>query len=158
MGIVPQKNSAEKEWSLFFQKHRLMPLVKYCLDKNLLSSKHENQFHDLYDKLPSIFNIEEPSLLHGDLWSGNFMCNQYSEAVLIDPAVYFGHRSADLAMTTLFGGFDRSFYEAYHYHFPFPDNYQQQWDVCTLYPLLIHLLLFGKSYLHQIEETLIVYQ
>ena len=82
------------------------------------------------------------------------MCNQNFMPVLIDPAVYFGHRSVDLAMTTLFGGFDKSFYEAYHYHYPFPANYKMQWSVCNLYPLLIHLLLFGKSYLSQIEHTL----
>jgi fructosamine-3-kinase len=57
-------------------------------------------------------------------------------------------------MTTLFGGFDKSFYEAYHYHFPFPDNYPDQWKVCNLYPLLIHLFLFGRAYLHQVEEVL----
>jgi fructosamine-3-kinase len=60
----------------------------------------------------------------------------------------------DLAMTTLFGGFERSFYESYDYHFPFPKNYRDQWDVCNLYPLLIHLNLFGAGYLGKIERTL----
>jgi fructosamine-3-kinase len=82
------------------------------------------------------------------------MCNQAGEPVLIDPAVYYGHRSMDLAMTTLFGGFGQRFYDAYNYHFPFPANYKQQWQVCNLYPLLIHLYLFGGSYLPQIERTL----
>jgi fructosamine-3-kinase len=82
------------------------------------------------------------------------MCDQDSEPVLIDPAVYFGHRSMDLGMTTLFGGFDKSFYEAYSYHFPFPNNYSEQWDICNLYPLLIHLNLFGVGYLGQIERIL----
>jgi fructosamine-3-kinase len=77
---------------------------------------------------------------------------------LIDPAVYFGHRSVDLGMTNLFGGFDQSFYEAYHYHFPLPNNYKEQWEVCNLYPLLVHLLIFGKSYLHQIDEILKKYE
>ena len=74
--------------------------------------------------------------------------------MLIDPAVYFGHRSMDLAMTTLFGGFDKIFYESYNYHFKFPENYREQWDICNLYPLLVHLNLFGLSYLDQIESTL----
>ena len=82
------------------------------------------------------------------------MCNEKSEPVLIDPAVYFGHRSMDLAMTTLFGGFDKIFYESYEYHFPFPKNYREQWEICNLYPLLIHLNLFGSGYLGQIERTL----
>ena len=82
------------------------------------------------------------------------MCSKQGRPVFIDPAVYFGHRSIDLAMSTLFGGFDKSFYEAYHYQVPFPDNHLEQWKVCNLYPLLIHLFLFGKSYLSQIEQTL----
>ena len=82
------------------------------------------------------------------------MCNENSLTVLIDPAVYFGHRSMDIAMTTLFGGFDKLFYESYNYHFPFPGNYNEQWEVCNLYPLLIHLNLFGGSYLGQIEKIL----
>jgi fructosamine-3-kinase len=82
------------------------------------------------------------------------MCNDQHEPVLIDPAVYFGHPSVDLAMSTLFGGFDKSFYESYNYYSAFPPNHKEQWQACNLYPLLIHLYLFGKSYLHQIEETL----
>lgn len=74
--------------------------------------------------------------------------------MLIDPAVYFGHRSMDLAMTTLFGGFEPSFYEAYAYHFPFPANYREQWEIGNLYPLLIHLNLFGKSYVGNILHTI----
>ena len=82
------------------------------------------------------------------------MCSKMQQPVLIDPAVYFGHRSIDLGMTTLFGGFEKSFYEAYHYHYPLPPNYKEQWAVSNLYPLLIHLLLFGKTYLSSIENTL----
>ena len=76
------------------------------------------------------------------------------QPVLIDPAVYFGHRSMDLGMTTLFGGFDKLFYESYNYNFAFPDNHHEQWEICNLYPLLIHLNLFGSGYLGQIENTL----
>ncbi len=82
------------------------------------------------------------------------MCNDQSSPVLIDPAVYFGHRSMDLAMTTLFGGFDKDFYDSYHYYYPLPDNYHEQWQICNLYPLLIHLNLFGEGYLHDITGML----
>jgi fructosamine-3-kinase len=82
------------------------------------------------------------------------MCNKEGKPVLIDPAVYYGHRSMDIAMTQLFGGFETAFYEAYQYHYPLPSNFNEQRDVCNLYPLMIHLLLFGKSYLRQIERTL----
>ena len=154
MGSVPQINKKQKSWIVFFIDNRLQPLIKLCNNKGLLTSQHRQQFEILYERLPQVFNNEKPALLHGDLWSGNYMCSKEGMPLLIDPAAYFGHRSGDLAMTTLFGGFDKGFYEAYHYHFPFPDNYKEQWDICNLYPLLVHLFLFGKSYLLQIEQTL----
>jgi protein-ribulosamine 3-kinase len=152
MGSVPQRNTPATNWTTFFRDHRLMPLVEECRRRNLLHSRHEQSFEKLYRRLPAIFEEEKPSLLHGDLWSGNFMCGSNSQPVLIDPAVYFGHRSMDLGMTTLFGGFRQPFYEAYHHHYPFPSNYEEQWSVCNLYPLLIHVLLFGSSYRSQVEE------
>jgi len=157
MGALPQRNRHYNSWAEFFVHCRLQPQVELATIKQLLHEKHVTAFGHLYEELEIIFNDEQPSLLHGDLWSGNFMCNQESELVLIDPAVYFGHRSMDLAMTTLFGGFERSFYESYHYHFPFPENYREQWDICNLYPLLIHLNLFGPGYLVQIERILQLY-
>jgi fructosamine-3-kinase len=154
MGSVPQQNTRHENWIAFFAQERLSPMIKQCAAKKLLRTHHLTQFEALQKKLPQIFNEEKPSLLHGDLWSGNFLCNQAAEPVLIDPAVYYGHRSVDLAMTTLFGGFRQPFYEAYHYHFPLPSNYEEQWAACNLYPLLIHLYLFGSGYLSQIERTL----
>jgi fructosamine-3-kinase len=155
MGSIPQQNTAQNTWTTFYWKQRLMPLIIQCRQQNLLAQKHEALFQKLARKLSSIFNEQEkPALVHGDLWSGNFMCSTTEEPYLIDPAIYFGHRSIDLGMTTLFGGFHPLFYEAYHYHYPFPANHKEQWNVCNLYPLLIHLLLFGKGYLPQIENTL----
>lgn len=154
MGSVPQSNDAHLTWTDFFARQRLRPVIKKCFDKKLLSKKHRLEFERLEQKLPNFFEEEKPSLLHGDLWSGNFMCDKNGQPVLIDPAVYYGHRSMDLAMTTLFGGFRSPFYETYNHHFPFPENYKEQWAVCNLYPLLIHLFLFGASYLPQIERTL----
>lgn len=155
MGSVAQSNQQTNSWSAFFIQQRLRPLIDKCLSQKLLAAKHQLQFENVYKHLPSIFNDQQqPSLLHGDLWSGNFMCNENSQPVLIDPAVYFGHPSVDLGMTTLFGGFHSAFYEAYNYHSPLPSNYKQQWEVCNLYPLLIHLLLFGRSYLSQIDTIL----
>jgi fructosamine-3-kinase len=154
MGSISQSNKEDKQWNSFFIEQRLQPLINLCSNKNLLQPKHQHQFAVIYQRLPQIFDAaEKPALVHGDLWSGNFMC-QDGKPVLIDPAAYFGDRSVDLAMTTLFGGFDKGFYESYHYHFPLPINYKEQWEVCNLYPLLIHLVLFGKTYLAQIEQTL----
>jgi len=155
MGSVPQQNYLHQDWINFFIHQRLQPMINRCAANSLLTSDHQRQLEKLFIHLPNIFEpVEKPCLIHGDLWSGNFMCDQKNQPVLIDPAVYYGHRSMDLAMTTLFGGFSQSFYDAYHYHFPFPKSYKEQWQVCNLYPLLIHLYLFGGSYLPQIERTL----
>lgn len=155
MGSVPQSNCVHFAWTDFFLHERLQPMIKRCAECNLLTPVHQRQFENLFPKLKSLFEpAVKSSLLHGDLWSGNFMCNQIGEPVLIDPAVYYGHPSVDLAMTTLFGGFHHLFYEAYNDSSPFPANYKEQWAVCNLYPLLVHLYLFGRSYLSQIEETL----
>ncbi|HLK31400.1 MAG TPA: fructosamine kinase family protein [Puia sp.] len=150
MGALHQSNSLSKKWVDFFILQRLEQQIKLAVDNNLLEQKHVHQFQNLYKFLPEIFLDENPSLLHGDLWSGNFLCDENSFPVLIDPAIYFGNRHIDLAMTTLFGGFDKTFYDSYHHHFTLPTNHRQIWDVCNLYPLLIHLNLFGRSYLHDI--------
>jgi len=154
MGSIPQSNKQHQSWISFFKEERLQPLVKTCISNKLLSLNHEAQFQFFYQRLPQIFNDEKPALVHGDLWSGNFMCNNQGQPALIDPAIYFGHRSVDLGMTTLFGGFDKKFYDAYHYYHPLPINYKEQWKACNLYPLLIHLILFGKTYLAEIQQTL----
>ena len=158
MGSVPQLNTMQISWVDFFIHKRLRPLVDKCFKKELLQPKHIPLFEKLYTQLPNLFNHEPPALLHGDLWSGNYLCNANSEPVLIDPAIYYGHRSVDMGMTTLFGGFQRPFYEAYQYHYPLPRNYAEQWEVCNLYPLLIHLLLFGQGYLSSINKTLKAFQ
>ena len=154
MGALQQSNVLSESWTDFFTHQRLEIQVQLAFKKGFLSPHHLNLFERLYKKLDSIFNEEDPSLLHGDLWSGNFIAAVNAEPVLIDPAVYFGHRNMDLGMTTLFGGFDQSFYDSYQYHFPLASNYRDQWAVCNLYPLLIHLNLFGAGYRHDIEATL----
>ena len=154
MGALPQSNQPSSDWVDFFVHQRLEPQTALAAGKGLLNKQHLEQFHRLYKTLPDLFDTAPPSLLHGDLWSGNFLCDSNSRPVLIDPAVYYGHRSMDLAMTTLFGGFQRPFYEAYAYHYPFPSDYREQWDICNLYPLLIHLNLFGSPYLGNILHTI----
>jgi fructosamine-3-kinase len=172
MGALPQSNTYSAGWEEFFTQRRLEPQIRLAADRGLLGSEAIRQFERLYKALPGIFPEHAspaglrlqgsagstqsalPSLVHGDLWSGNFLCDTEGRPVLIDPAVYFGYPGMDLAMTTLFGGFDRAFYESYAYYSPFPANYREQWDICNLYPLLIHLNLFGKSYLGAILDTI----
>jgi protein-ribulosamine 3-kinase len=155
MGSLPQDNTPSGTWVEFFQTRRLEPQVRLATARGLLDTAAQPGFERLYRSLPELFPEEPPSLLHGDLWSGNFLCDESEQPVLIDPAIYYGHRSMDLAMTTLFGGFEPSFYEAYNWHYPFPPDYRQQWEVANLYPLLIHLNLFGDGgYLRNILHTI----
>ncbi|MCG2615015.1 fructosamine kinase family protein [Terrimonas sp. NA20] len=154
MGSLPQINEWRETWVDFFREQRLERQAKLATDTGLLPKRWLKNLEGLYYELPSIFPEEKPSLVHGDLWSGNFICDQQEMPVLIDPAIYYGHRSVDLAMTTLFGRFHPRFYEAYHAHFRLPENYEQQWEIANLYPLLIHLNLFGGSYLESVTETL----
>ena len=150
MGALPQNNTPGNNWIDFFIQQRLQPQVQLAINRQLLEPAHARMFEKLYQRLGELFAAEPAALLHGDLWSGNFLCDDMGKPVLIDPAVYYGHRNMDMAMTTLFGGFDALFYESYQYHFPLPANYRQQWELCNLYPLLIHLNLLGKSYLADI--------
>jgi fructosamine-3-kinase len=154
MGALSQKNNYHASWIQFFIECRLRPQLQLASNSDMLPSIHIDVFEKLFLRLSEIFPEEPASLLHGDLWSGNFLCDKNENVVLIDPAVYYGHRSMDLAMTTLFGGFDDAFYRSYNYHFAFPKNYKEQWEFCNLYPLLIHLNLFGSSYLSPIKSIL----
>lgn len=157
MGALPQSNDPSPDWIDFLIRQRLEPQIRMALGKRLLQLQHQKQFEKLYARLPAIFPTNNLSLLHGDLWSGNFLCDHSGMPVLIDPAVYQGHPAMDLAMTTLFGGFDPIFYQSYNHRLPFSDNYRQQWEICNLYPLLVHLNLFGKGYLQRIISVIEYY-
>lgn len=153
MGSVPQDNSPSKSWSDFFIHRRLQPLMALCQRKAWLTSTDLAAFEKLCKKVGDVFGQVPPALVHGDLWSGNLMCS-HQEPVLVDPATYFGHPAVDLGMTTLFGGFHKRFYDAYHHESPLPANYKEQWALANLYPLLIHLYLFGSSYASRVRSTL----
>lgn len=154
IGSLPQNNTWEQSWVHFFVQHHLNPQIDLAIKKGLLTSIHSSLFEKLFIALPDIFGDEKPALLHGDFWRGNVLFDERKDPVLIDPAVYFGNRHMDLAMTTLFGGFNPSFYESYHYHFRLPENHKQQWTICNLYPLLVHVNLFGESYIPAIDSVL----
>jgi protein-ribulosamine 3-kinase len=154
MGALVQSNKPSENWVDFFTERRLVPQIELARRNNLLSASEVKLFSGLFKRLVDIFPSSSPSLLHGDLWSGNLCCDEAGRPVLIDPAVYFGDRIIDLAMTRLFGGFDELFYQAYAEQFPLAENFLVQCDVCNLYPLLIHLNLFGRSYRAPILETI----
>jgi fructosamine-3-kinase len=141
-------------WPQFFVECRLRPQLKLAVQKGLINSSMQNQFDRLFSKMDKLFPAEPPSLLHGDLWSGNFLFADNGEACLIDPAVYFGHREMDIAMSLLFGGFDQSFYQSYHESWPLEKGWHERVDLCNLYPLLVHVNLFGGSYVSQTRAIL----
>lgn len=154
MGQLPQRNRFTDRFSDFFIENRLMPQIELAFNHSLLNTGHVYRFENLYKELKAIFPFEKPCKVHGDLWSGNFICNMQEKAVLIDPAAYYGHREVDLAMSQLFGGFSQEFYSAYQEFYPLERNFLNRKDIYNLYPLLIHLNLFGHSYLKSIESII----
>ncbi len=158
LGSVPQRNTAAKDWPTFFIEHRLMPNVQRAVDQGELPNEVVRQFEALYPKLDDWLATDEPpSLLHGDLWSGNLMTGKAGNPVLIDPAVYYGHRETEIAFTTLFGRFSLAFYDAYDEAYPLPKGSAERADLYNLYPLLIHVILFGSGYLGQVRQILKTY-
>lgn len=154
IGTLIQRNEPKTGWTDFFMANRLQPLVDMAESNGLIDCRICGKFDRLYDKLDGLYPQEPAALLHGDLWSGNFMVAAPDEPVLIDPAVYFGHRETDLAMTTLFGGFDAAFYGAYQDEYPLEPGWQDRMQLWNLYPLLVHLNLFGAGYRPDIVRTL----
>ncbi|RYE01679.1 MAG: hypothetical protein EOP50_01585 [Sphingobacteriales bacterium] len=154
MGAVPQSNRNGNSWSAFFVTERIEPMLRRCRDAGLVDAALLQRFAAIRAPLEQLFPEAAPCLVHGDLWSGNFLCAAGGEPVLIDPAAYWGERSVDLAMTNLFGGFSPTFYAAYHEAYPLPPQHRDQWALMNLYPLLIHLYLFGPHYRAAIEDSL----
>lgn len=154
IGMLPQVNTPHMEWSAFLVQCRLDPLVRRALANGRIDPGDVLRFERLYARLPALFPTEPPALLHGDLWKNNYIAAPDGAAVLIDPAVYYGHREMDLAMTRLFGGFDRTFYGAYQEEWPLEQGWEERIDLCNLYPLLVHLNLFGGSYTRRINALL----
>lgn len=157
IGSLKQINKRHDDWKSFFVEERLHKQAQLAVDNGLLSKKHIRQFESLYRKLEDLLPKEPPALLHGDLWSGNFMTADYGEACIIDPAIYYGHREMEIAFTQLFGGFDARFYEAYHEAFPLQPGFDSRKEICNLYPLLVHVNLFGGGYAASVETLLARY-
>lgn len=154
VGSLKQDNSYKDHWADFFIENRLQAQLKMAVDQHLVEADLLNKFDRLFAKIADYFPEEKPSLLHGDLWSGNFMVGANGEPVIMDPAVYFGHREMDLAMSHLFGGFHRRFYQAYNEAFPLAGGWEKRIELCNLYPLLVHVNLFGGSYLSRVKNSL----
>lgn len=154
IGSLPQHNTQKAKWVDFFISNRLEFQLLLAEQHGRAEATLRKRFEKLYTRLPEIFPDEPPALLHGDLWSGNLITGEAGQPCLIDPAVYFGHREAELAFTRLFGGFDSRFYQAYQSVFALHPGFSDRADVYNLYPLLVHVNLFGGSYLASVLRTL----
>lgn len=157
IGANPQLNipsdSEKSNWVEFYFNKRLLYQYKLAEQNGRVSASLRSGFSKLGSVVEDILNesTEEPTLIHGDLWSGNYICNEHGEVVLIDPAVYYGHREADLAMTKVFGGFPPAFYDAYIQEYPLKEGWEYRENLYKLYHVLNHLNLFGRSYLSEAE-------
>lgn len=154
IGSMVQNNNSHPDFLSFFITQRIEPQLKEARNKGVFSQSETRYFDSLFITLHNIIPVEKPALIHGDLWSGNFMINQNGSACLIDPAVYYGHREADIAMTQLFGGFQPEFYHAYNQAWPMEKDWQKRMDIFNLYPLLVHVNLFGGSYARQVLQII----
>lgn len=152
IGAGKQCNAARDSWISFFRDCRLEPQFRTA--DRYFDAADRKRIMKLLDRLDDFLTEPDcPSLLHGDLWSGNFITGSNGRAWLIDPATYVGHAEADLAMTELFGGFSHAFYTAYKEAFPMQPGYKDRRDLYNLYHLLNHLNLFGGSYLAGVLRT-----
>lgn len=152
IGATPQYNLAQAEektnWPTFYFQKRLLPQLKMAEQNDYSTKQLSDGILAIGDKIEEILasSEEKPALLHGDLWGGNYMVDKHGYAVLIDPAVYYGNREADLAMTKMFGGFSPEFYSAYQKEYPLSDNWRYRENIYLLYHYLNHLNLFGGGY------------
>jgi fructosamine-3-kinase len=154
IGSLPQINTMHANWYSFYAECRILPLVAALSGTGRFTPQDGQAAESVCKKLHTLFPEEPPALLHGDLWSGNYMVSALGKAAIYDPAVYFGHREMDIGMTKLFGGFQPAFYEAYGEAYPQQKGWQQRLPLTQLYPLLVHAVLFGGHYLQEAKEII----
>jgi protein-ribulosamine 3-kinase len=154
IGSTPQKNTQSADWIEFFGHFRLRFQIELAASNGF--GELQARANKLLQLLPVFFEDYHPDccLLHGDLWSGNWSATPAGEPVIYDPAVYYGDREADIAMTLLFGGFGSEFYAAYDNAWPLDPGFDNRRELYNLYHVFNHLNLFGESYLHQASGIL----
>lgn len=156
IGYTKQINTPTHTWIDFFRDNRLIPQFK--LAEKYFDDFMQKKISKLLDKLDKILvEPEKPSLLHGDLWSGNIIADSNFNPYLIDPAAYVGNLEAEIAMTELFGGFDKIFYDIYKRENLLTPEYEERRDLYNLYHLLNHLNMFGKTYFEPVQSIISEY-
>lgn len=155
IGSTPQINTAEHDWLTFYREHRLRFQLELAA-RNNPGGNLLRRGEQLLEKLPAFFaNYQpSPSLLHGDLWGGNHAALRDGTPVIFDPAVYYGDRETDIAMTELFGGYGTGFYAAYNEAWPLDAGYRVRKNLYNLYHVLNHFNLFGGGYGGQSERMI----
>lgn len=153
IGSLPQDNTPSAAWGPFYRERRLLPQTALARRQQRLTAEQERLLLMVCDRLSILLEgMEEPAtLLHGDLWSGNFLCLAGDEPAVIDPSVYYGPREMELAFIELFGGFPPGFMTAYQNAYPLSEGYERRRPLHQLYPLLVHANLFGAPYPARVE-------
>lgn len=146
IGSIHQINTYENNWLNFYTNHRIIHLMIVARNKNLLNYQDCRKIESMCGSFKDFIPFTLPSLLHGDLWSGNIICSENGSPVLIDPAVYFGHPEIDWAMLDLFGNYPQYSFEIYNEINPLEKGFEERKSIHQFYPLLVHLVLFGRSY------------
>lgn len=155
IGSTPQPNAWSNSWLEFFGERRISFQIERAARAGLADKKMQKDVEQIMARLPQLLpEPEHPALLHGDFWSGNHLCDAHGEPVIIDPAVYYGHREADLAMAECFGGFAPGFFAAYNEAYPLQAGYKERVDLYNLYHMLNHLNLFGSGYAGSVRAIL----
>ena len=155
IGRLRQSNAKADDWASFYWTSRLEPQLRLCRDRGMIDARTSSRFESLRLALPERVGPDEaPSRLHGDLWGGNLHVDESGEPCLVDPAVYGGHREIDLAMMRLFGGFGERVFAAYDEASPLAPEASERVPLYQLYPLLVHVNLFGGSYLASVKRAL----
>lgn len=155
IGLLPQANAWSGNWAAFYRERRLLPLARLAAERGLLPEGRRKRLYRLMETLDRWLPAAPPaSLLHGDLWGGNWLAGADGRPWLIDPAVYYGDRECDLAFTELFGGFPARFYDAYREAWPLEPEYESRKRIYQLYHLLVHLVLFGEAYGASVDRVL----
>ena len=158
IGRLPQSNRVHATWAEFYRAERLEAQLRAAVEARRAPATLSRDFERLFARLPELVGESEPpARLHGDLWGGNLHIDEQGAPCLIDPAVYGGHREVDLAMMQLFGGFNARVFSAYAEAFPLPAGHSERVALYQLYPLLVHVNLFGGSYLSAVQSALAQY-
>lgn len=155
IGEILQENGKFTSWLEYFKKNRLGTQVGLAVKQGYMTKERRRSMEYIMDRLDQCIPEKvDPVLLHGDLWSGNWLVGESGNPYLIDPSVLYGHHELELAFTELFGGFPKTFYEQYHEITPIEEEYVNRKEIYQLFYLLVHLNVFGEMYGKQVDRVL----